>query len=340
MSGRPAAPRVLFLGSPFFDYYRHIIGAFERRGYEVDHYNDRPSENPFLKGAIRLRPTLVTAITERYQDSILAATKDQDYDLILVVNGKAFTPGFIEALRAQHPRAEAVLYLWDAIKLYPHVLGFADLFDRRYTFDAADAVEHPTFTLWPLFYTDDYRAIGEDGPGTDFEHDIVNVCSAHANRYTLMTWLVPALRARGLRVFSYLFLNRVQFAYNRLRLDAFKGARAREFNFRPLSAADYTRVLRGSKAVLDVSHSSQSGLTIRTIETLGARRKLITTNADVTSYDFYDPSRVLLIDAERPDVDAITEFIATPQQELDPTVYESYGVHPWVGTMLGQGADA
>lgn len=330
--------RVLFLGSPFFDYYQHIIGAFKQHGYDVDYYNDRPGENSFLKAAIRVRPKLVNGIVERYLEKILDETRWKDYDLIFVLNGKAFTPEFIERLKSHHPVAETVLYLWDAIQLYPHVLDFSDLFDRRYTFDADDARENTNFTLWPLFYTDDYRRIGQAEFGA-FEHDVINVCSAHANRYTLMKSLVPELRASGLSVFSYLYLGRLQFFYNRLRSDAFSRAHAKEFNFDPLSVGDYIDALRQSKSVLDVSHSAQSGLTIRTIETLGARRKLITTNLDVKNYDFYDPSRVLLIDAESPDVEAIREFVSVPQQVLDPAIYRHYGIHNWVGEMVsGQGA--
>lgn len=333
--GRPRARRVLFLGSPYFDYYRHIIEAFETHGFDVDYYNDRPGENSFLKAAIRVRPGLVNGIVDRYQAKIIDETRQKHYDLIFVLNGKAFTAGFIEELRSQHPDADGVLYLWDAIKLYPHVLEFAHLFDRRYTFDAADATDYPSFTLWPLFYTNEYRALGEDAAAEAFDHDIINVCSAHANRYTLMKTLVPELRATGLRVFSYLYLNPLQFAYNRLRLDAFSRARPREFNFRTLPVPDYIELLRRSRAVLDVSHSAQSGLTIRTIETLGARRKLITTNVDVKNYDFYDPSRVLLVDAERPDVAAIKDFMAVPQEELDPRTYRHYGIHHWVDEMVG-----
>jgi hypothetical protein len=334
-AGQPRRRRVLFLGSPYFDYYQHIIEAFEGHGFDVDHYNDRPSENSFLKAAIRVRPALVNRIVDRYQAKIINETRARHYDLIFVLNGKAFTPAFIEQLKSQHRDAETVLYLWDAIGLYPHVLGFAHLFDRRYTFDSADAATYPNFTLWPLFYTDEYRAIGEAATVEEFEHDIINVCSAHANRYTLMKWLVPDLRAAGLRVFSYLYLNRLQFLYNRLRVKAFAQARAREFNFRTLPVPHYIALLRRSRAVLDVSHSAQTGLTIRTIETLGARRKLITTNVEVKNYDFYDPSRVLIIDAERPDVAAIKEFVALPQDELDPTIYRHYGIHNWVGEMIG-----
>lgn len=325
--------RVLFLGSPFFGYYRHIVEAFRNHGFEVDHFNDRPSENPFLKGAIRVRPGLVNGVVERYLVQILDETRSRDYDLIFVVNGKVFTPEFIERLKSDHPDARTVLYLWDAIKLYPHVLDIADLFDRRYTFDAADAAAHPSFTLWPLFYTDDYRAVG-DAEQDGFDHDIINVCSAHANRYQLMKQLVPELREVGVRVFSYLYLNPVQFAYNKVRVQAFRRARPGEFNFRILAVGDYLRLLTRSRAVLDVNHADQSGLTIRTIETLGARRKLITTNTDVENYDFYHPSRVLVIDAKRPDVAAIKTFLDVPQEALDPDTYRHYGIHEWVGEMV------
>ncbi len=329
-------PRTLLIGSPFFGYHRHIIAALEARGHAVDFYNDRPGENPLLKGAIRLKPSLVAGVVEKYLQNILSETRTKTYDLILVINGKALTPRFVSELKKQHPGAGTVLYLWDSIQLYPHVLDFAELFDRRYTFDSVDAGGQPGFELLPLFYTHDYRTVGEDEP-TSPMYDIVNVCSVHANRYQLMKHLVPDLRAADLRVYSYLYLNPVQFAYNRVRSEAFRGASAAEFKFRTLAAKDYVEVLAGSRAVLDANHVAQSGLTMRTIETLGARRKLVTTNRDVVSYDFYDPSRVLVIDPGDPDVRAIRRFIEEPQIELASSVYRKYDIDTWVETITSHG---
>ncbi|WP_457253545.1 hypothetical protein [Pedococcus sp. P5_B7] len=330
--------RVLFLGSPFFGYHQHIISAFERQGYAVDYFNDRPGENPFIKGAIRVRPGLVDGVVQRYLDGILDETRGRDYDLVFVINGKVLTREFVQALRAQHPHAEAVLYLWDSIQLYPHVLDFADLFDRRYTFDAVDARERPDFVLLPLFYTDDYRALGARHVER-FDFDLANVCTAHANRYALMSVLVPRLKDAGLRVFSYLYLNPLQFAYNKATSPVFKRARWREFGFRPLDVRDYLDVLARSHAVLDVSHNAQSGLTMRTIETVGARRKLVTSNAEVVKYPFYDPSRVLVLDTAEFDSAAIRAFIEIPQDRLDDATYERYGIHAWLREIvMGEGS--
>ena len=319
--------RALFLGTPFFGYYQHIIAAFRTRGYDVDYFNDRPGENPFLKGAIYVRPQFVDGIIRRYLQTILQQTRANRYNIILVVNGKVFTTQFI------------VLYLWDPIELYPRVLEFFALFDRRYTFDAADAQAHRDFRLLPLFYTHDYRAVGTAGRQS-FDYDIVNVCTAHANRYSLMKSLIPEFSAAGIRVYSYLYLNPLRFAYNKVQSDAFRRARAKEFNFSPLPVVDYVDVLRRSCAVLDVSHAVQSGLTIRTIETLGARRKLITTNSDVRNYPFYDPSRVLVLDAAHLDVEALKLFIGQPQQVLEPAIYRKYGIDCWLEEIIsGEGID-
>lgn len=329
--------RVLFVGSPFFGYHEHIASAFERLGYAIDHYNDRPGENPFLKGAIRVRPSLVDGVVQRYLDDILDQTRGRDYDLLFVVNGKVLTPEFVSALRAEHPSAEAVLYLWDSIRLYPHVLEFAGLFDRRYTFDAADARERADFELLPLFYTHDYRAVGAQHVD-QFDFDLTNVCTAHPNRYALMSVLVPRLQQAGLRVFSYLYLNPLQLAYNKARSPAFKRARVKEFRLRPLAGSDYVDVLGRSRAVLDVNHDAQTGLTMRTIETVGARRKLVTTNAEVVKYPFYDPSRVFLLDPDRVDTAAVAGFIECPQKPLDDATYERYGIDAWAHTILtGEG---
>ena len=330
--------RALFLGSPFFNYYRHIIGALEARGFEVDYYNDRPSENAFVKGAFRVRPNLVRRTVRNYLDTILEETHKGEYDLILVVNGKVFDPAFISELRRRHPRAEAVLYLWDSIQLYPHVLEFSSLFDRRYSFDSADVRVHPDFLLLPLFFTHEYQAVSAAlSPNADF--DVANVCTAHANRYVLMKTLIPELEAADLRIYSYLYLHPFRFAYNKLRMEAFAHARPREFHFRPLSVEGYIDVLRRSRSVLDVSHTAQSGLTMRTIETVGARRKLITTNSEVLKYPFYDPTRILVLDPNRTNAATIKDFLEAPQQNILESTRKLYSIDTWARQIISGEVD-
>ena len=50
-------------------------------------------------------------------------------------------------------------------------------------------------------------------------------------------------------------------------------------------ASEVMKIFKESRCVLDAPQAGQTGLTIRTIECLGAKRKLITTNKDIVKYD-------------------------------------------------------
>ena len=65
-----------------------------------------------------------------------------------------------------------------------------------------------------------------------------------------------------------------------------------ELNFLSLSKREVIDILSRSVAVIDSPQDDQNGLTMRTIEALGACRKIITTNENITAYDFYDPINI------------------------------------------------
>ncbi len=177
--------RALLLCAPFFGYYRDIARELAASGYTVDHHDDRPGANPLVKGLLKVRPALVQHVVDRYLDRLRVQTRGRNYDLIVVVNGKVLDGRFVDDLLEDNPTARSVLYLWDSIDLDPHVLGFADRFDQRFTFDGRDARDRPQFDSFLLFFTDSYRSIGaEDPPSPDY--DLVNVYTAHPNRYALM----------------------------------------------------------------------------------------------------------------------------------------------------------
>ena len=66
-------------------------------------------------------------------------------------------------------------------------------------------------------------------------------------------------------------------------------ARYGEFHYVPLKGKEMDDVYESSRCVLDSAQAGQLGLTIRVLEALGAKKKLITTNEDVVNYDFYRP---------------------------------------------------
>jgi hypothetical protein len=87
-----------------------------------------------------------------------------------------------------------------------------------------------------------------------------------------------------------------------------------------------------SRAIVDIHHPKQRGLTMRTIEALGSKRKLITTNPSVRSYDFYCPQNIHILEDHG---ESLTpEFFRTPYVEVSERVYHKYSLDGWLDSVF------
>lgn len=323
--------RILYIGAPFFNYYQKIVAEFAKHGYVVDYYNDRPSDNSFIKGLIKLKKNLVSIMISRYFNQIIKETKDKEYELVFVVNCKSFNHEMIQKLKTTQPKAKFVLYMWDSFKLYPSSKRLVSSFDQVFSFDSDDCKLDARVKFLPLFYSEEFEKIGLDRQ-KNFKYDIVSVCTAHPNRYQIIKKIFPFLEEKGIRIYSYLFLNKLQFLYNKIFVQTFKDARSGEFQFSPLSSEENLLLIKDSVAVFDIQHNQQSGLTMRTIETLGAKRKLITYNQDICNYDFYTKENILIL--TETNWDDISSFLKKEYIDIDEIIYQKYSLKSWVNTIL------
>jgi hypothetical protein len=326
-----SAKRVLFIGAPFHTYHTQISTAFESLGFVVDYYDDRPSRNPLIKGIIKVRRSLAAPLIAKYFDELLSETQGKTYALVLIINCKVFDPTMIHRLRESQESARFVLYMWDSLRLYPSSERLIPIFDVAYSFDPEDCGRVAGLRHLPLFYGEQFAELGMS-PGSNREYDIVSVCTAHPNRYDVMHKLFPTLEARGVRIFSYMYLHRLQYLYNRLFEPAFKSAKSSEFRFKALSEHEYLDTLKRCDTVFDIQHSGQSGLTMRTVEALGARRKLITTNARVRDYDFFDESNILVLHDQN--ADQIKEFLGREYKPPRDEIYDRYSLPSWINAIV------
>ena len=324
--------RVLYIGTPIFNYHQRIIAEFEEQGFLVDFYNDRPSESSWIKGILKIKPSMMSSLIQKYFDKIMAETRSKSYDLVFIVNCKVLTPDMIQQLKNSQKSARFVLYMWDSLKLYPNSKALIPLFDKAYSFDLEDCEKIKALTFLPLFYCKVFEEVGKDSNPVDLEYDLVSICTAHPNRYKKMRVLFPALEAKGLRIFSFMFLNKLQYWYNKAFVQEFKGANSGEFKFKPLSEQENLDMLRKSNSVFDMQHNHQSGLTMRTIETLGAKRKLITSNTNIKKYDFYHENNIFVMDEHNSS--GIEQFIRHDYEPINDEIYRKYSLQSWLKTII------
>ena len=99
-----------------------------------------------------------------------------------------------------------------------------------------------------------------------------------------------------------------------------------------MSKTGLIEIMCAGKAVLDIQHPNQTGLTMRTFEVMALQKKLITTNQDIVNYDFYRPENVYVIDRNAPYIE--TGFFDKAFAHLEPQLLYQYSIESWLKTLL------
>lgn len=94
--------------------------------------------------------------------------------------------------------------------------------------------------------------------------------------------------------------------------------------FKPMSYLENVEMVKDSKCVLDIVYSKQTGLSMRAFESMAAKRKYITNNAEVAKYDFYNPNNILVVDIN--DIKIPADFIESPFEDVDDKILYRYSV--------------
>ncbi|CAN4272326.1 hypothetical protein MCEMSEM29_01155 [Methylophilaceae bacterium] len=321
--------KILFIAPEFFGYEKEIVAELERRGAEVDFIPDRPFKSPFMKAVTRLRRELVLKLAESFFLKAIKRFNRNNYDLILVVLGECVSPKLLTNLRVQFPKATFTLYMWDSFKNRKFLPKNVPYFDKCFTFDFDDAKNYG-MQFRPLFYSNGFKKTEEK----NLKFDISFIGTAHSDRYKVVSKVVANL-PKDTKSYLYLFLQAPWvFWLHKLCNSKFKGAAIREFNFLPLSKAEVKKIFSDSLIILDIEHPKQTGLTMRTLETLGAQKKLITTNSNVVDYDFFNPNNIFVMDREN--VGHIpNSFLLRPYEPLSDQLYEKYSIKGWLDDVLG-----
>ena len=318
---------ILFFCPSFFGYEKEIAEKLRDLGAMVDAYDERPKNNFVMKASIRINKKLVKKAIAAYYGLILKQTAHKTYDYVFVVNIEAMLPAVLEKLKAQQPKAIFILYMWDSLqnkKQTPEILPY---FDRAYSFDPTDLTNIPGVKFRPLFFIDQYADLAKQK--TEAVNGLSFIGTVHSDRYQLVKEVKKQVAAFNLRTsFFMYFPSPMLFAYKKLIDIKFYQAKYSEFNFHALSQTEIIKRIANTKVVLDIQHPSQTGLTMRSLEMLGAQKKLITTNTAIRNYDFYHEQNIHIIDRQQPVLNQA--FFESDYHPVAPDLYFKYSITGWL----------
>ena len=326
--------RLLLIAPMFFDYYKEIMNEAESLGMQVDYVCDAPSNSNWSKAIGRVNKKFILLQTKKYfENKVKPQLTDKDYDYVLVVAAMSFalTADMVRYLREKFAKAKFVIYQWDSEKNLKMAVGVHKYFDAFYSFDTDDCKNSPKYTLLPLFYTRTYENVGSEKK-VELKYDCSYVGTAHPKKLRLINEMADRLHERYPKQFIYHYMPSVlKYIYHKVLSKDYRNAKLSDFKTEKLSMQQIMDVFYASRFVLDSPQDGQIGLTMRTIECLGAKKKLITANVDIKNYDFYLPENIYVYDGV---MDLENVFFKTDYKELTQEIYQKYALRNWLRKVL------
>jgi hypothetical protein len=319
---------VLIISPSFFGYEVVVKDKLMEWGATVTLVDDRPTNSSVTKALIRIHKDLLKAKIARYYDEIATKTIAEKFDVIFLLNPEALPVSFLNVCKLRWPHAYYVMYMWDSVKNRKHTLDFVPYCNQVFTFDKDDA-ESYGFKFRPLFYLDAYGELRRKQE-IDYKYDLCFMGTAHSDRYLIARDVRSWCEHKGLSYFFYFYVqSQGLYWFNSIRS---KGSMPGmdEVSFTKMSATNIVEIVADSRAVLDIQHPMQTGLTMRTLETLGAGRKLVTTNGEVKGYNFYDEKQVRVIDRVTPVAALDAAFFKNNWCCLSLEKMEAYSIGSWL----------
>lgn len=231
-----------------------------------------------------------------------------------IIFDQAFSVALVKSLHDINSKLKIYIYCWNPVFKDKQILSkFKKVSSiiSVYSFDKNDCKKYG-FHFAPMVYKMDYQV----ADNTDNDYDVIFV-GYLKNRGNILKTFYNYLEKNGFNKFFYV-------------IDNVKNEDPVPFDLKTayMDYKDYKLLLSKSKAVLDITQEGQVGLTIRTLETLCYHKKLITNNADIVNYDFYDSNNIFVI--EKDDMNNLKDFLSTPFKPIEGKILKKYNFSDWI----------
>jgi len=317
----------------FFDYPELIRDNLLSKNFRVFSFDERPSNNFFVKVLLRLGfRYILSSLINKYYNYILSVIIKNSIDRVLVINPETVPIWFLKKLRNRG--IITTIYMWDSLRNKKYAKSLLSHVDMSFSFDFHDSQIEQRLSYLPLFYAKSLEPFSlQKKEANNKDIDILFVGTLHSDRYQFIDSIRTQANHIGMNAEIYLYCPNKYYFYIRRVFDAkFKNISKNDVSFVPLSSHHYTTLLTRAKTILDIQHPNQRGLTMRTIETFGANRKLITTNENICKFSLYNECNVLIVDRESPllDFDFFSKCYIKPENKI----YHEYSIDAWVDRIL------
>ena len=317
--------RVLMFCPKFFNYQELIKIEIENQGATVHLYDERNNPSSIEKMLLRKTRFLVEKKISKFYSNVIEKESRFDPDYIFFVNIEAAGKTELKKLHKKFPDSKFVLYMWDSSKNKSNLRNILTFFDKKFSFDRDDCEKYG-MQFRPLFYSESVKVKNNKN---NFKYDVSFIGTIHSDRAKILYQIKKYCEKNNLSYYFYLYVPGGLLLFLRMifTVDLKKWGK-KYIHTIPLDKNKVSEISNATRCVIDINHPDQTGLTMRTIEMLGLKRKMMTTNSNIRAYDFYRSENQFIIDRNNFSLDINklkNEYVNIPDD-----IYKKYSLKNWV----------
>ncbi|MCU7618339.1 hypothetical protein NZ698_14155 [Chryseobacterium sp. PBS4-4] len=310
---------ILLITYDNWGFNQYIADALEGKNYDVKHINFhsfRYKYPSFYHKALNFF-TKNLGISNlkhiHYNKVILGQIKNiKSIDTSIYIKADFLSKKTIKAINKKS--RQSVLVISDSINRYPKTKNILSLFDKVFSFEKKDCKKYNLRFKTNFIY----KTI--DNLPENYKYKVFNI-SSFDNRF-------PVIKKIAKSIYDMKIKSKIIIFTSKENEEPYL-----EFSKNTLSIEENNQFLEESEIMLDVSRNGQEGLSFRVFESLGLKKKLITTNKDIVNYDFYNPENIFVIE----NVDDITipiAFFETSYVDIPENILNKYFIQNWVDELV------
>lgn len=298
----------------------HLINALAQKGHMVRHINFCDFKYNYPNFRSKLYNFILKTVFKKnikniyYGNEILKklAENDETQDVILTIKGDFIDPKSI--LKFKKFTKKSIAFFNDSVSRCPKIKRVISAFDEVYSFEKEDCKKYNlkfiTNWIYPI----------QIGNEKKERFQIYNI-SSKDKRSVILSKIALILKENKInyKIIIYDKKNRKQDPNL-------------EYTPKQIPLTEVNGNLHNAQVLLDINRLGQSGLTFRVFESIGLEKKLITTNADIKNYDFYNPNNILIINEVNPNIPL--DFFNSEYEKIPEMLFKKYTLEDWINQVF------
>lgn len=236
-----------------------------------------------------------------------------EFDTV-IIHASTLTPPVVKYISNTYPKIKLIVWYWNPVKKSVPMEYFSKYDCEIWTFDEEDS---KTFNLR---YNSQYYFNNVKSHVSSTNNDVFFV-GGDKGRLDYLLKIKGQFDSLGIKsIFNITNSSKVK-----VKNDIYQSR---------ISYDEVICKINNSKAIIDVVSKNQTGLTLRPLEAIFFRKKLITNDFEITNRDFYSKENIFIL--EKDDINNLPGFLESPYKDIPNSILLKYDFDLWLSRFLNK----